>query len=73
MRDAWCPSDLRVLDRHGDVVHEIRVDASARRLPWSPLGEISPALIRAVVASEDHRFAEHTYSNFVYNNPPKKA
>ena len=27
--------------------------------PWKPLGEISPNLVRAVIAAEDSRFCEH--------------
>jgi penicillin-binding protein 1C len=50
---------MRVLDRHGEVIHELRVDDTRRRLPWTPLAEISPALQAAVLASEDRRFFEH--------------
>ena len=59
VRASWCPSDLRVMDRHGDVIHETRTDPLARRLSWSALGEVSPALVRAVLLSEDRRFAQH--------------
>ncbi len=59
VRAATCPSDARLLDRNGTVVHEIRVDRTRRRLDWTPLAEISPALVRAVIASEDRRFYVH--------------
>jgi penicillin-binding protein 1C len=59
VRAAYRPSDVRVLDRHGEVVHEVRVDRSRRRLEWTPLAAISPALLRAVIACEDRRFAAH--------------
>ncbi len=59
VRAAWCPSDVRVLDRHGDALHSLRTDADGRRLAWTPLAEVSPALVRAVLASEDRRFREH--------------
>ncbi len=59
VRGAWCPSDLRVLDRSGEVLHETRTDPARRRLAWTPLAEVSPSLVDAVVFSEDRRFAEH--------------
>lgn len=59
VRASWCPSDLRVLDRRGELVHELRVDADGRRLAWTPLPDVSPALVEAVVASEDRRFRRH--------------
>ena len=59
VRDNYCPSDVRLLDRHGAVVHELRVDTSRRRLGWTPIDAVSPALIRAVLASEDRRFFDH--------------
>src|SRR5215469_2090716 len=55
----WRPSDAELLDRHGDVLYEMRVQANGRRLAWVPLADISPALERAVLASEDRRFFSH--------------
>lgn len=52
-------SDALLLDRHGKVIHELRVDSMGRRLEWVGLGEISPALIKSVIHSEDRRFYEH--------------
>lgn len=59
VRAAWRPSDAVLLDRHGEVLHEIRVDAHRRRLAWTPLADVSPALRDAVVAAEDRRFFLH--------------
>src|SRR5205085_9231473 len=59
VRTAWCPSDVRVLDRHGEVIYETRTDPVTRRLAWASLPEISPSFVAAVVASEDRRFLEH--------------
>jgi penicillin-binding protein 1C len=53
------PSDAVLLDRHGEVIHELRVDPHGRRLEWTVLGNVSPALVRAVVRSEDKRFYDH--------------
>lgn len=52
-------SDALLLDRHGSVIHEMRVDPTGRRLEWVALTDISPALARAVVAAEDRRFHDH--------------
>jgi penicillin-binding protein 1C len=60
VRAAHRPSDLPILDRNGEVVHELRVDATARRLNWVPLTEISSALQAAVIAAEDRRFYAHS-------------
>ena len=58
-RSQWRPSDVQLLDRNGDPIHELRIDGHGRRLAWAAYKEISPALISAVVASEDHRFWSH--------------
>jgi penicillin-binding protein 1C len=59
VRAAYCPSDVRLLDRHGVVLHELRVDPRRRRLAWTPLAAVSPALTDALLASEDRRFLVH--------------
>ena len=59
VRAAYRPSDLQLLDRRGEVIHELRIDESRRRLQWTPLPEISPALQSAVIAAEDGRFYRH--------------
>ena len=59
VRAAYRPSDARLLDRHGEVIHELRVDATQRRLTWVPLSAVSAALQAAVIASEDRRFCLH--------------
>jgi penicillin-binding protein 1C len=58
-RSQWRPSDVQLLDRNGEPIHELRIDRHGRRLAWTAYKEISPALISAVVASEDHRFWSH--------------
>jgi penicillin-binding protein 1C len=59
VRARWHPSDAQLLDRNGEPIHEIRIDRRGRRLAWTPLRDISPALQHEVIASEDHRFATH--------------
>ncbi len=59
VKKSYKKSDAVLLDRHGKVIHELRVDAKGRRLEWTPLKEISPALIKAVLHTEDKRFYEH--------------
>jgi len=55
----YVPSEAWLLDRHGAVLSEKRVDFHVRRLPWVGLDDLSPALTRILVASEDQRFFEH--------------
>ena len=59
VRSAWKPSEAYLLDRSCEIIHEQRVDARARRLEWVALGDVSPALQSAVLASEDRRFHAH--------------
>ncbi|HKX44649.1 MAG TPA: penicillin-binding protein 1C, partial [Burkholderiaceae bacterium] len=60
VRAAHRPSDITLLDRHGEAIQTLRVDKTVRRLAWVPLEQISPALLQAVVLSEDKRFYEHS-------------
>src|SRR5260370_31006650 len=59
VRSRWRPSDAQLLDRNGETIHELRIDPRGRRLAWATYNEISPALIRAIVASEDQRYCSH--------------
>src|ERR1700678_513270 len=59
VRARWRPSEAQLLDRHGDPIHELRIDRHGRRFAWTSLDEISPALSQAIVTSEDHRFWSH--------------
>ncbi len=59
VKDSYIKSDAVLLDRHGKVIHELRVDPKGRRLDWISIKDISPALIKAVIHSEDKRFYEH--------------
>lgn len=56
---AWRPSEAVLLDRNGVPLHVLRTDFRQRRLDWTALDRISPVLVRAVVAAEDHRFYRH--------------
>ncbi len=60
VKQNYQKSDAVLLDRHGKVVHELRMDAQARRLDWVGIDFISPALIKAVIRSEDRRFYRHS-------------
>lgn len=59
VRSTRSVSDAALMDRHGDLIHELRVDPNGRRLAWSKLADISPAFVKAVVRSEDKRFYHH--------------
>ena len=59
IKKSYKKSDAVLLDRHGKVIHELRVDAKGRRLEWTSLKNVSPALITAVLHTEDKRFYEH--------------
>lgn len=59
VRLAQARSDAQLFDRHGELLQELRVNAQVRRLEWVALGDISPALVRAVIRAEDRRFFDH--------------
>jgi len=60
VRQSYVKSDSLLLDRHGEVLHELRIDEGRRRLDWASLRDISPALLRAVIQAEDKRFYDHS-------------
>ena len=59
VRRSYVKSDSLLLDRHGEMLHELRTDKERRRLDWTPLKNISPVLMEAVIQAEDKRFYEH--------------
>ncbi|HET6600103.1 MAG TPA: penicillin-binding protein 1C [Burkholderiaceae bacterium] len=60
VRAAHHPSDITLLARDGTPIQTLRVDDTVRRLAWVPLEEMSPALLQAIVLSEDRRFYAHS-------------
>jgi len=59
VKAAHRPSDLTIIDRHGVPIQTLRTDRSVRRLDWVALEDLSPAVMSALVLSEDRRFFEH--------------
>ena len=59
VKASYVSSEASLLARDGRPLHTLRLDKTVRRLEWTPLNEISPALVRAVIVSEDKRFMEH--------------
>jgi penicillin-binding protein 1C len=60
VKSGFVGSEGRLLDRHGEVLQEWRIDRKSRKLEWTPLSEVSGALKNAVLLSEDHRFYSHS-------------
>ncbi len=60
VQKSYVKSDSLLLDRNGEVLHELRTDKVRRRLGWTSLNDISPALRVTVVKAEDKRFYEHS-------------
>ncbi|MFH2123609.1 MAG: penicillin-binding protein 1C [Pseudomonadota bacterium] len=59
VKAAYTPSEAWLLARDGQQLQSLRVDMQIRRFPWTRLDEMSTALLRAVILSEDKRFYEH--------------
>ena len=59
VRAQWRSSEAVLLDRSGVPLHVLRLEPKQRRLDWLPLGDISPVLREAVIASEDKQFYQH--------------
>ena len=59
VRNARRSSEALLLDRNGVVIQRMRLDLRQRMLEWVALDAMSPALLHAVVVSEDRRFWHH--------------
>jgi penicillin-binding protein 1C len=59
VRSVYVKSEGTLLDRNGGIIHELRIHRRGRRLEWTALGNISPALQSAVIHAEDRRFYRH--------------
>ena len=59
VRDGYSRSETTLFDRNGAILHEQRTEETGRRLDWTRLEDISPALTAAVLAAEDQRFYQH--------------
>ena len=60
VKAAYVPSESLLVARDGRPLHSRRIDTTVRRFAWTPLHDMSPALLRAVIASEDKNFFEHS-------------
>jgi penicillin-binding protein 1C len=65
VRRVYAQSDAVLRDRHGTIIHELRVNFSSRCLDWTDISGLSPVLTKAVVLSEDKRFYDHHGVDFV--------
>lgn len=52
-------SDRVVIDRNGQVIDEVRVEKSVRRLSWVQTEDLPPGFVDALLAAEDSRFFWH--------------
>ncbi|MGB6103687.1 MAG: penicillin-binding protein 1C [Pusillimonas sp.] len=59
VKAAFRASDVLVLDRSGHLLERVRTGFQDRRGDWVALDDISTALQRAVILSEDRRFYSH--------------
>jgi len=59
VRGGYSRSETALFDRNGVIIHEQRTEEKGRRLEWTPLQDVSPALTAAVLAAEDQRFYRH--------------
>ena len=59
VRNGYGRSETALFDRNGLILHEQRTVERGRRLDWTPLEDISPALTDAVLTAEDRRFRRH--------------
>jgi len=59
VRAAHSRSESVLLDRHEEIIHELRTNNTARRLDWLPIQSISPAFRSALLYAEDRRFYQH--------------
>lgn len=59
VRAQYTASGTTVLSRSGTELARLRTDFETRRGQWTALHAISPALVQALLLSEDQRFHQH--------------
>lgn len=59
VKAGYIPSESWLLAHNGEVLQQLRLDHSTRRLAWTPLEAVSPALLSALIYSEDKQFYQH--------------
>ncbi len=59
-RRDFISSEASLLDRHGKLLQQMRINAKERRLSWITQDEISPALKNALIIAEDKQFYAHS-------------
>lgn len=60
VKTAQIASEAWLLDRHGQVLAQRRMDNKEKRLAWVGLHQLSPAMQQALLAAEDKRFFQHS-------------
>jgi penicillin-binding protein 1C len=53
-------SDIKILDRKGEYLNQIRVRKDFRKLDWVELEKLPNVLVKALLIAEDKRFYEHS-------------
>ncbi len=53
-------SDVKILDRSGKLLNELRVNSNFRTTNWLSIEEISSNIIKALVIAEDKNFYDHS-------------
>ncbi len=59
VKNAHTSSDAWLLARDERPLHRLRIDFQKRRFPWTRIEDVSPALLRALLVSEDRNFYAH--------------
>lgn len=59
IKNGFHSSYAELQDRNGVFLHARRLDLQSNRLHWVALKDISPALVEALVFTEDREFYEH--------------
>lgn len=59
IKAQYLPSEAWLLASNGEVLQQLRLDKQVRRLPWTTLEAVSPALLNALIYSEDKHFYQH--------------
>jgi penicillin-binding protein 1C len=59
VQQDWQSSYATLLDRNGQVLIQQRINKQEHRFDWTPLNEVSPALLDALLFVEDKDFYKH--------------
>jgi penicillin-binding protein 1C len=64
VQTSYLSSDLYLLDRKGEILHQLRQNSKVRSYQWLPSDKIPAVMTKALIKSEDRLFYSHQGVDF---------